>query len=85
MSNKSNNSQDKSIFTLSSNKNKDKARDSIPCRINFIKDLIKGQKFDSLVNFDNTETECFVNKNNRHENESGESYDTRILLKKKSS
>lgn len=83
MSNKSNGSQDKSIFTLSSIKNKEKMRDSIPCRINFIKDLMKGQKFDPLINFDNAETEQFTGGVRNDDNASGESYDTRILLKKR--
>ena len=72
--------QEKSIFTLSSTKNK--MKDSIPCRIDFIKELSKNQKFEPLINFNSTDTEYFVN-NTKNENESGASYDTRVVLNKR--
>jgi hypothetical protein len=71
----------KSLASLnSSNK---KTLDTIPCRIQFIKELLEGKSITPLVNFDNTDTEHFLNGGNRDENESGESYDTRIVLQKK--
>lgn len=59
--------------------------DTIPCRIEFIKELLKDKKLDPLVDFDQTNTDYFLQGkgNNKDENESGESYDTRIVLKKR--
>lgn len=68
--------------TYSLNSNSKKVRDSIPCRIEFIKDLLKDKKLESLVDFDNTDTEYFL-PHGKDENASGESYDTRIVLKKR--
>lgn len=75
-------SSNKSIGSLQSLTLNEKIRDSIPCRIEFIKDLLRGKKLDPLVDFENTDTEHFVSKR-KDENESGESYDTRIVLKKR--
>jgi hypothetical protein len=69
----------KSTLSLSSLKEKNK--DSIPCRIEFIKDLLHGKQLSPLVDFQNTDTEHFLN--NKEENASGESFDTRIVLKKR--
>jgi len=55
-------------------------KDSISYRIDFIKKLLKEQIFDSLIDFDQTNTECFVGS---RDSESGESHDTRVLLKKR--
>jgi hypothetical protein len=63
--------------------NKKKSIDTIPCRIEFIKNLLHGTEISSLVDFENTDTEQFVGGNNRDENESGESHDTRKVLKKR--
>ena len=57
-------------------------KDSIPMRIQFIKDLLDGKDLEPLVNFDSTDTENFVCKN-INDNESGDSYDTRVVLKKR--
>ena len=57
-------------------------KDSIPVRIQFIKNLLDGKDLQSLVNFDSTDTENFVCKNS-NDNESGDSYDTRVVLKKR--
>jgi hypothetical protein len=76
MSNKSSYSGD------SSNNNKKKQIDTIPCRIEFIKKLLEGKSITSLVNFDNTDTECFIGAS-RDEDGSGESNDTRIVLQKR--
>ena len=35
-------------------------RDTIPCRIEFIKELLKDKKLEPLVDFDRTDTEYFV-------------------------
>lgn len=56
-------------------------KDTIPCRIDIIKELLKGKKLEALINFDNTDTDQFYNRKN--DNESGESYDTRVVLKKR--
>ena len=57
-------------------------KDSIPMRIQFIKDLLDGKDLDPLVNFDSTDTENFVCKKT-NDDESRDSYDTRVVLKKK--
>lgn len=69
----------KSSMSLSSLKEKN--RDSIPCRIEFIKELLHGKQLTPLVDFQNTDTEHFFGS--KEENASGESYDTRIVLKKR--
>ena len=53
---------------------------TIPCRIDFIKTLLKGNKLFPLINFDNTETEMFFNNASP---ESDNSHDTRKSLNKK--
>ena len=58
----------RSIYTLKSNKEKN--LDSIPCRLEFIKELLKGQNIDPLIDM-------------VKDDESGESFDTRHKLKKK--
>lgn len=60
----------------------EKVRDSIPCRIEFVVDLLKDKILDPLVDFENTDTEYYLSRV-KDENESGESYDTRIVLKKR--
>jgi hypothetical protein len=71
----------KSIFSLSSLKDKNRLKDTIPCRIEFIKELLKGKKLNPMVDFDNTNTDAFL-PHGKDENASGESYDTRVVLKK---
>lgn len=66
-----------------SNDNNKKSSDTIPCRIEFIKDLLKNKNISSLVNFDNTDTECFIGGGSRDEEGSGESNDTRVVLQKR--
>ena len=51
---------DKNVNNL---KNTCDDRDSIPMRIQFIKNLLDGKDLQSLVNFDSTDTENFICKN----------------------
>lgn len=60
----------KSVYTLRPNKNKENL-DSIPCRLEFIKDLLKDQNIDPLIDIDTVD------------DDSGESFDTRHKLRKK--
>lgn len=60
--------------------NKDENKDTITNRIQFIKTLLRNNKLNSIINFDNTDTENFLC--NHQDNDSGESYDTRTVLKK---
>lgn len=62
-----------SLNTLTNNKH------TIPCRIDFIKTLLKGNTLEPLIDFDNTLTENFMTKNSDSEN----SHDTRKSLNKK--
>lgn len=71
---------DKSTYSLNSKINIQK--DSIPCRLEFIKELLKGKILEPLVDFDNTDTDGFIT-NIKNENESGQSYDTAVVLKKR--
>jgi len=61
----------KSVHTLRPNKNKNNL-DSIPCRLEFIKDLMKGQNIDPLIDIETVD-----------DDNSGESFDTRHKLHKK--
>lgn len=67
--------------SIKRNKNKNKMVDSVPYRIEFIKNLLHGKSIKPLVDFDNTDTECFVG-GHKSEHESGDSYDTRTVLRK---
>ena len=76
---------ERTISNIDINKNNDRNnedKDSIPMRIQFIKNLLEDKDLQSLVNFDSTDTENFICKN-INDNESGDSYDTRIVLKKR--
>ena len=78
----SQNNDDKSMTTLHSNiPKKIYEKDSIPVRIEFIKNLLEGKNLNSLVNFNATDTENFTGMNG--DIESGDSYDTRVVLKKR--
>lgn len=76
----------KPIITSSTSANRSK--DSIPKRIEFIKELLRGKKIKSLVNFDTTDTECYVYRGGsskyKHgdDNSSSKSGDTRVALGK---
>lgn len=65
----------KSITTL-----KEFEKDTIPCRIDIIKQILKGKKINSIINFDDPSTENFIGKCN--DDNSRESYDTTVVLKK---
>jgi len=54
----------------------------IPNRIQFIKTLMGGNPLEPLIDFDNTDTEYFINRS-KDDDASGESYDTRKTLQKK--
>jgi len=73
---------ERTIENLNINKNNIEDKDSIPMRIQFIKNLLEDKDLQPLVNFDSTDTENFVCKN-INDNESGDSYDTRVVLKKR--
>ncbi len=64
------------------NSKDNRQKDTIPCRIEFIRELLKGKSLEALVDFDNTDTEFFTS-NVKDENESGQSYDTAVVLKKR--
>ena len=57
-------------------------KDTIPMRIEFIRNLMKDKELESLINFNSTETENFIGGRG-DDDESGESYDTRVVLKKR--
>jgi len=68
-----------STNTLSSLKGRD--NDSIPFRIEFIKELLKEKKIEPMINLDDPSTENFIDINNV--NKENDTHDARILLKKK--
>ena len=55
-------------------------KDTIPNRIQFIKTLLNNNHLKPIIDFDNTDTENFINKS--HDDDSAESYDTRATLRK---
>lgn len=71
--------ENKSLLTLLG---KDENKDTIPNRIQFVKTLLNNNNLRPIINFDNTDTENFINKS-RDDEDSGESYDTRVALRKK--
>jgi hypothetical protein len=85
------NNDDKSINTLNTlntlntqnntDNKKVYEKDSIPMRIQFIRQLLEGKDLNTLVNFDTTDTEHYIGRDN--DMESGDSYDTRVVLKKR--
>ena len=87
------NNSSNSIHTLDAFKEKNLLTSSLPCRIEFIKDLAKDQDFDLLINFNYNKLETFIKKNNpkfkkhksddNNDEKSVESFDTRVVLKKK--
>ena len=68
-------------MSLTGNNQEKKSLDTIPCRIELIKELLKGKQLEPLVDFNQTDTEYFMKE--KDENASGESYDTRVVLKKR--
>ena len=79
--NNDNNSRN-SKNTLSGLKDRNN-NDSIPFRINFIKELLDAKELKSLVNFDITDTENFIKNNNINDEDSIDTHDTRNSLNKK--
>lgn len=68
---------------------KDKELDTIPFRIEFIKELLKDKIIQPMINLDDPSTENFImglkdiNNINMGDNESNKTHDTRVLLNKK--
>lgn len=60
---------------------RDKNKDAIPNRIQFVKTLLYENQLKPIIDFDNTDTENFINRS-RDDDDSGESYDTRATLRK---
>ncbi len=60
---------------------RDDNKDTIPNRIQFVKTLLNNNNLKTIIDFDNTDTENFINRS-REDDDSGESYDTRATLKK---
>lgn len=67
---------------INSNISSNQIKDTIQTRIEFIKKLLNNKKLEPLIDFEHTDTEYFLPKW-KDENASGESYDTRIILKKR--
>jgi hypothetical protein len=66
--------------SLLSRLSRDENKDTIPNRIQFVKSLLNNNKLKPIIDFENTDTEKFINKT--CDDDSGESYDTRASLKK---
>jgi len=65
---------------------KEKNYDTIPFRVEFIKELLNGKKLEPMIDFDNQNTEQFVNPHGFQDMDSDNdntSYDTRMILDKK--
>ena len=78
---KKNNSKD-SIQSIESHK--ERKFDTIPFRIDFIKELLNGKKLDTMVNFEVSDTEYFTNPNGFKDlDDDNQSLDTTFVLDKK--
>src|SRR5439155_10884059 len=80
----------KSIQTISSHK--ERRYDTIPFRLDFIKDILKDNDLDPIINFENLETESFIHPNgyscikedgslisgNENSNDDSSNYDIRL-------
>jgi hypothetical protein len=83
-SNNGNNSKDiKSLNSIGSHK--ERKYDTIPFRLDFIKDLLNGKNLESMIDVDNCETENFINPSGYKDINSNEDFsnDTRYVLNKK--
>ena len=76
----SNNSDNNSLNTLHK-KQQVTDKDTIPMRIEFIKNLLEGTDLNPIVNFDDTATENFIG--NVNSADSGDTHDTRVVLQKR--
>ena len=76
----SHNSDNNSLNTLNK-KYPVQDKDTIPMRIEFIKNLLEGTDLNPIVNFDDTSTENFIS--NVNSIDSGDTHDTRVVLKKR--
>lgn len=83
MENKQNNEDEsvgvKSLHSISSHK--ERKYDTIPFRLDFIKELLNGKKLDPMINFDSQETESFLNAGGVDIEE--DEHDSRYVLNKK--
>lgn len=77
MSIKNINNSNSNSDLLKNNNNKD----SIPCRIEIIKDLMTNKDLNCLIDFNDDGSNSFLNS--KDDNESNNSYNTRIILKKR--
>jgi len=76
-------SQTRSISSLHSiGSHKDREYDTIPFRIDFIKDLLHGKRLEPMVDLTNPETENFINQQ-KSSNDDNISKDTGQILNKK--
>lgn len=82
---KDQNKDQKSLYSVESYK--EKKYDTIPFRIDFISDLLNGKKLEPIIDFNNTDTEQFVNPNGFRNlddlHNEVKSYDTGNILDKK--
>lgn len=95
ISSNSGSNSSKTIKTITSHK--ERTYDTIPFRLDFIKDILKDNDLDPIINFDNLETESFVHPNgyscikedgslisgNESSNDDSSSHDIRLVLNKK--
>jgi len=75
--NNSSSADGNSLFSFESYK--DKLYDSIPFRMDFAQNILKGNKLRPMVNFNATDTECFVNPENDLNNTTYNALDKKIL------
>ena len=81
----------RSVMTLSSLKDPKEIKtakdDSALFRVNFLKNLLKDKDLDPIMDLDDTTTESFIGRSIDNkigkDDDSGESYDTRVVLKKR--
>lgn len=74
-------SEYESVYSLNSYKKYDK--DTIPFRLEYIKDILKGNKLKPMIKSDKLATEYFVHTTNEDYMDDKKSIDTRHVLKKK--
>jgi hypothetical protein len=76
---------------LSIGSHKERKYDTIPFRLDFIKELLNGKELEPMLDFDECDTETFINPNgyksynndSNSSNSDDSSYDIRIILNRK--